>query len=394
MKKAFFAALAAGLLVFSACDIADFGEKNPQPETPSSDMALTGETVDVSAIPSDIKKVFMLNEGGMGSNNASLDLLRVSDGNYITGVFKKMNPSVGAGLGDVGNDIAVHGDEVWIVVNNSGIVEVISAEDEKEIAAIRIPTPRNIAFDDQYAYITSWAGAYAAYDANYYVDPESSRNPKGKVYRINLATKLMDALPVQVGYQPEGLAVRDGKLYVANSGGIASQLPPLYSYDSTVSIIDTKTFTVTKTVDVQVNLKYVYADGAGNIYVTCLGDYWSTHSGLYMIDKNDAVKHVSDYVSVSSVKDGVVYCIGTEDEFDWSGAPKTWKAWSCKDGVKSALGWTVDAVTPYSLCAFGGDSFLLGDAGDYFNPGSVSLYSGGKKWTVTAGVCPGHFAIW
>ena len=53
-------------------------------------------------------------------------------------------------------------------------------------------------------------------------------------------------------------------------------------------------------------------------------------------------------------------------------------------------------TTPYGLFAFGYDAFLVGDVrGDYFNPGTVSLYSkGNKAWTVTAGVCPGHFAIW
>ena len=42
---------------------------------------------------------------------------------------------------------------------------------------------------------------------------------------------------------------------------------------------------------------------------------------------------------------------------------------------------------------------VLGDAGDYFNPGTVSCYAldfndGEKYWSVNAGVCPGHFAIW
>ena len=379
-------------LILTGCDIAELGSKTPQPEAPSEDAALTGTPVDISAIPADIRKVFVLNEGGMGSNNASLDFLRISDGNYVTGAFKKMNPRVVGGLGDVGNDIVVQGDEAWIVVNNSGIVEVVSAKDEKEVAYFQIPTPRNIAFDDNYAYISSWAGAYATYGSDYSI--VDYKNPKGQVYRISLTTRKVEG-SVEVGYQPEGLAYSGGKLYVANSGGISSSLPPTYSYDNTVSVIDVATFKVVKTIPVAVNLKNVYADGAGNVYVTCLGDYWMTHSGLYRIDKNDAVSHVSDYVSVSSVKDGVVYCIGTEDEFDWSGAPKTWKAWSCKDGVKTALPWTISATTPYSLYAFSGDTFLLGDAGDYFNPGTVGLYSAGaKKWSVTAGVCPGHFAIW
>ena len=381
-------------MILTGCELVGFGPKGPA-EEPSKDAELSGTQVEVSAIPAELRKVFVLNEGGMGSNNATLDFLRISDGNYVTGAFKKMNPGAGAGLGDVGNDVAVHGDELWIVVNNSGIVEVISARDEREIAAIPVATPRAIAFDDTYAYVTSWAGAYANgnYDNGYYAITDY-RNPKGRVYRINLASKLVEG-SVEVGYQPEGIAYDEGMLFVANSGGIASQLPPDYAYDRTVSVIDTRSFTVTKTVDVQVNLKNVYADGAGNIYVTCLGDYWSVHSGLYKIDRNAVATHVSDYVGISAMKDGVLYCIGSEDEFDWSGAPKTWKAFSCKDGVKSGLSWPVDAKTPYSLCVFDGKTYLLGDAGDYFNPGTVSLYANGAKaWTVTAGVCPGHFAIW
>jgi hypothetical protein len=388
----FICSLAA--MVLTGCEIVEFGPKGPA-ETPSKDEQLTGTQVDVSAIPAGIRKVFMLNEGGMGSNNATLDFLRVSDGNYVTGAFRKMNPEIRDGLGDVGNDVAVHGDELWVVVNNSGIVEVLSAKDETEIAAIRVATPRFVAFDDTYAYVTSWAGAYANgnSDAGYYVITDY-KNPKGQVYRINLTSKRVEG-SVEVGYQPEGIALKDGKLYVANSGGIASQLPPDYAYDKTVSIIDTKTFTVTKTVDVQVNLKNVWSDGAGNVYVSCLGDYWSVHSGLYMLDRNDAVKHISDYVSVAAVKDGTVYCVGTEDEFDWSGAPKTWKAFSCKNGTKSALSLPVSATALYGLCALDGSTFLVSDAGDYFNPGTVSLYANGAKaWTVTAGVCPGHFAIW
>ncbi len=106
MKKATLLLL-CGALVFCAC------RKDPVPEPPSKDADLTGQKVGVSGFPESIQKLFILNEGQMGSNNATLDFLRFSDGNYVTGAFKKMNPSVGAGLGDVGNDIAVHGDELF-----------------------------------------------------------------------------------------------------------------------------------------------------------------------------------------------------------------------------------------------------------------------------------------
>ena len=420
MKKALLAAFAAGLLAFTACDIVEFGAKTPV-ETPSKDAGLTGEQVDVAGIPADVRKVFVLNEGGMGANNATLDFLRVSDGNYVTGAFKKMNPGTGAGLGDVGNDIAVCGDEVWIVVNNSGIVEVLSAKDETEIAAITVPTPRYIAFDDKYAYVTSWAGAYANgnYDAGYYAVTDY-KNPKGQVYRINLASKKLEG-SVEVGYQPEDIACHDGKLYVANSGGIASQLPPDYAYDNTVSIIDTKLFQVVGSQVVQVNLKNVYSDGKGTIYVTTLGNFWDVHSGLYLFPASDpsrvsragersAIRDDQLHVSCSCILGDTVYCIGTEDEFDWSG-PHTYYAWSVTvsdvatgEGKFSLYPLRLTG-TPYGMAVVGHASsldihdVLVGDAGDYFNPGTVSLYSldyndNARLWSVTSGVCPGHFAIW
>jgi hypothetical protein len=382
MKKARLLLLFCAFVSVFAC------QKDP---VPSKDAELTGTKVDVSGIPTNIKKVFILNEGGMGSNNSTLDFLRMSDANYITGAFKKMNPAIGAGLGDVGNDIVVIGDEVWMAINNSGIVEVVSAQDETEIAAIQVATPRNIAYDGTYAYVTSWAGAYANYGADYSVT--DYKNPKGQVYRINLKTKKVEG-NVEVGYQPEGIACYNGKLYVANSGGLSSQLPPDYSYDNTVSVIDTKSFKVTGTITVQVNLKGVFSDGKGNIYVTTLGNYWDIHSGVYMIDSSNNARHISDYVSVAAISGDTLYCIGTEDEFDWSGAPKTWKAFTVKGGSKGSYDLRI-SDTPYSLCALGGDTFLIGDAGDYFNPGVVSLYKNGERaWYVTAGVCPGHFAAW
>ena len=101
MKKAGLLLL-SGALVFAAC------QKDP---VPSKDSTLDGTAVDVSSLSTSAQKLFVLNEGGLGSNNASLDFLRFQDGKYVTGSFKKMNPEIGAGLGDVGNDIAIHGDE-------------------------------------------------------------------------------------------------------------------------------------------------------------------------------------------------------------------------------------------------------------------------------------------
>jgi hypothetical protein len=103
---------------------------------------------------------------------------------------------------------------------------------------------------------------------------------------------------------------------------------------------------------------------------------------------------VADYVSVSALYGDTVYCIGTDTEFDWT-AVHQYKAWTYRDGNRKDLSLTVSASVPYGLCVLDEDTLFVGDAGDYFNPGSVACYyKGAERWSVTAGVCPGHFAVY
>ena len=386
MKKAILLLL-FGALTFCAC------RKDSLAETAINESDMTGETVDLSFLSVDgLRKIFVLNEGQMGSNNASLDILRISDAQYLTDVFRKVNPKSG-GLGEVGNDIVVIGDEVWIAVNNSGIVEVISAEDEKEIAAIKVPTPRRIAYDDDYVYVTSWAGAYISYGEDYSIT--ANANPKGQVYRIDRQTKKVKG-SVEVGFQPEGIGFMDGNLYVANSGGFSCKLPPDYAFDHSISVIDAGTFGLTKTIDTgeYINLKDIYFDSFGDVYFTSLGDYRERHSGLYGIDLDGKIICLSKYVSVLVQRSENFFWFGTEDEFDWE-HPKTWKAWYWGKGAKAEVSFPFDGLTPYGLYMPSDYCYLVADAGDYFNPGTLTMVNHGqKKWTVTAGVCPGHFAVW
>ena len=112
-----------------------------------------------------------------------------------------------------------------------------------------------------------------------------------------------------------------------------------------------------------------------------------------MVDGTQVSK-VADYVSVSTLSGDTVYCIGTDSEFDWSAA-HVYKAWSVQGENKKDWNLNVSATTLYSLYALDADTFFVGDAGDYFNPGTVSCYyKGAKRWSVDAGVCPGHFATY
>ena len=386
MKKIYFLLL-AGAMILCAC-------QKEGPAVPSTPSRLPAEIC--QAFAENHQGVFQLNEGQMGTNSVTLDFLRFASGHYSRDVFR---PDGGASLGDVANDVAIIGDEVWMVINNSGIVQVISKTDCSEIAAIKVPMPRNIAFDDTYAYVTSWAGAYAQYNEDY-SQIISYDNPKGKVYRINLDTKQLDGEPVEVGYQPEGIACDNGKLYVANSGGVAWQLPPDYQYGKTVSVIKTDSFNEVETeIEVGVNPKNVIAGGSNRIFVTSLGDYGANHSSLYYISTltNRASKQ-ADYVTAVSVCGNTVYGIGAENEYSWD-APKEYFAWKwTMTGRQQRLSSpAISGTALSSLCVLqSGDDLLwmVTDQGDYVNPGSLDFYwKGEKAWSVTTGICPGHFAV-
>ena len=369
-------------LVVLGCD------KDETSSFTSEDETLAGETVTAGDKDARYVKLFVLNEGSYGQNNSTLDFFRYSDGKYVRNSFSQMNPTISAGLGDVGNDIAIRGDEAWIVVNNSGLVEIVSARDEKHIATLEVPTPRNIVLDNEYAYVTSWAGAYYGGDAR-----------KGAVYRIGLSNKTVKDT-VNVGYQPEGITLSGGNLYVANSGGVNPG-----GYENTISIISQAEFKVTGSISLpsQKNLKDVVASG-GDLWVSSLGDYYSVHSGLARI--NLATKQVNEYDDVrvgtrlwNDAANDKIYVIGTQDEWVWTpGAKKTYSIFVANTVSGDISEHSLpDGITyPYSIAVDGvsGDIFI-GDAADSKTPGSIMCYDAtySLKWKATAGLFPGHFAF-
>lgn len=73
----------------------------------------------------DIKGFFLLNEGNMGSNKASLDYYDYETGIYHVNIYAERNPGVVYELGDVGNDIQIYGNKLYAVINCSNLVEVM-----------------------------------------------------------------------------------------------------------------------------------------------------------------------------------------------------------------------------------------------------------------------------
>lgn len=229
------------------------------------------EDTGAASVVSEVIGMYVLNEGNMGSNKCTLDYLDLSAGDstihYLRNIFAERNPGEVKELGDVGNDIQIYGSRLWLVINCSNKVEVCRASDAVKIGKVNIPNCRYVTFDGDFAYVSSYVGPVSA----------GSSAPRGMVYKVDTLT-LQKVDSVVVGYQPEEMVVRQGKLYVANSGGY--NFP---NYDSTISQVDLATMRVEREIDVALNLHHLRQDRYGQLWVTSRGDYYGMPSNLYVL---------------------------------------------------------------------------------------------------------------
>ena len=79
---------------------------------------------------------YLLNEGNMGSNKATLDFMDFTTGVYHHNIYAESNPNVIKELGDVGNDAKIYDNKLWLVINASHKVEIVEEKNAKRIAAI------------------------------------------------------------------------------------------------------------------------------------------------------------------------------------------------------------------------------------------------------------------
>ena len=352
---------------------------------------LPSDEIDVGKDPLggvSIKGMYLLNEGNMGSNKATLDYFDYETGIYHKNIYAERNPGVVQELGDVGNDIQIYGNKLYAIINCSHFVEVMNVETAKHITQISIPNCRYIVFKDKYAYVSSYAGPVK-------IDPNARL---GYVARVDTTTLTVKDTCV-VGYQPEEMVIVGNKLYVANSGGY--RVP---NYDRTVSVIDLNTFKVIKTIDVGINLHRMELDQYGNIYVSSRGDYYDTYSETFVIDSNTD-KVIEELPLLPNTEMAIcrdsLYVYSTE----WSYYTNSWTVSYAIYNTKTKKTDTRNFITdgteksikiPYGI-AINPETgeFFVTDAKDYVTPGTLYCFSrdGKKKWSVITGDIPAHIAF-
>ncbi|PXX97083.1 hypothetical protein DF185_18855 [Marinifilum breve] len=335
-----------------------------------------------------IKGFFLLNEGNMGSNKATLDYFDYETGKYHKNIYADRNPGVVRELGDVGNDIQIYGNKLYAIINCSHFVEVMDVCTVKHIKAVSIPNCRYITFKGKYAYVSSYAGPVK-------IDPNARLGYVAKMDTTNL--EVLDTCVV--GYQPDEMVIVGNKLYVANSGGY--RVP---NYDSTVSVIDLESFKEIKKIEVGINLHRMELDNYGNIWVSSRGDYYNTPSKTFVIDsKTDIVTDELDLLPNSNMTlcGDSLYIYSTEWSYITNSNTITYAIMNVKTKRVVTRNFIKDGTDkkikiPYGLMVNPENGeFFVTDAKDYVTPGTLHCFAsdGIRKWSVTTGDIPAHMVF-
>jgi DNA-binding beta-propeller fold protein YncE len=328
--------------------------------------------------------LYVLCEGNMGANKATLDYLDFTTGAYHKNIFPSRNPSQVLELGDVGNDAKIYGSRLWLVINCSNKVEVCDARTARSLGHVDIPNCRFLAFHEGHAYVSSYVGGGL-----------SDYDRRGSVYKVDTAT-LRVVARVDVGYQPDEIAVSDGKLFVANSGGYRGATG--HGYDTTVSVIDLQSFRVTQTIDVAPNLYRLRCDRYGQLWVTSRGIEGdnSQPSRLFVISDGVVTDRIDLPVSDMAFRgDSLCYLATTTGgHYETGVIDLRTHAIVSRQLLKPSSAYEIE--TPYGLAVHPetGHLFLM-DATNYVSSGSLLCFDkdGRFLWRVSTGDIPGHAAF-
>ncbi|EOR94955.1 hypothetical protein ADIARSV_1916 [Arcticibacter svalbardensis MN12-7] len=308
--------------------------------------------------------IYVLSQGGINLNNSTLSYFDYDNRAFTFDQFNKVN---NRGLGDTGNDVQVYGSKMYIVVNVSSTIEVVNARTAVSIKKIDVKNgttarqPRSIVFDKNKAFISCFDGTVAVMDT---------------------ASLTIDKY-ITVGRNPEGMAIANGKLYVANSGGLGWP----NNYDKTVSVIDLTTLTETKKITVVDNPGSVVADQYGDVYVLSVGNYTTINASMAIIDsKTDVVKSQKDFTSGSIAISGD-YAYITK----WDGTVQLFNVKTELLEKENFISDGTSITSPYGVAVddISGEVFVT-DAKNYSTNGEVFCFdkTGTLRYRINVGISP------
>ena len=288
------------------------------------------------------ENLIICNEGNWQSDNGQLSYYDGTAGVLTNKWFRQVN---GSKLGDTPNDIIQVNDTlIAIAVNWSNIIQYIHPDGTACGATENVPNNRRMCTDGNYLYITSYAHQCG-----------NQTFEKGYVAKIDVKTKQVVAT-CEVGWEPEGVRLYEGKLYVANTGGYA--FSEGHGYETTVQVVDAETMKSIKTIDTGcINLYGDMSQAGQYLCINSCGDYYDVKPKTVIVDcKTDEVKTFDFPATYNSTDGDVFYTVGSEfsyntGEYVYSIKTINPKTQEVKDGIFcEAITQKIKEITsPYEL---------------------------------------------
>lgn len=349
------------------------------------------------------ERLILLNEGMWQADNGRVSYFE--DGSILSNQwFREKN---GYKIGDTPNDIIqVNEDLIAIAINWSNIVQFIRPDGTAVAATEDIPNNRRLCSDGRYVYVSSYGHECETIDGTVYFD-------KGYVAKIDISNFKVVAT-CEVGYEPEGIALYKGRLFVANSGGY-SGVGEDHEFETTVSIINATTMTVEKTIDTGVpNLYGEMSQSDRYLCINSPGDYYEIPPCGLIFDCEKALQDEKCFVVFNypvtyntTTLDGKFFAIGSAfsyltGQYEFSQLtinPETVMQTDGESGFEESLPGTLQAdfanmMQPYGIYVNPYTGYIYGtDAGSFDGSGSLYQWSpeGELLGTHQVYINPGHF---
>jgi DNA-binding beta-propeller fold protein YncE len=324
-------------------------KKEPVKEEPAS-----GQTGFTSS-----KGVFIMNEGNFTFGNAKVSYYNFSSGTVTSDIFGSAN---GRPLGDVCQSMQVINGKGYIVVNNSGKIEIVNMNDFKSSATITgFTSPRYIVqVSLSKAYVTDFTA--------------------GAIKIVDLVSGQINGSISCPGWTEQLLKSGDN-VYVTN-------------YDKgKVYVINSLNDLVIDSIPLVKGANSIVKDANGKIWVLCSGEASSgTNGALFKIDpSSNSIENTfpfpvteSPWRLTKNTQSDTLYYLNNGVNKMWTGSVSLPSSPFIASGSRNFYGLGINPVN---------SDIYVADAIDYVQSGRVYIYNsaGGLRSDFLAGIIPGDF---
>lgn len=303
--------------------------------------------------------VFIVNEGNFRAGNGSLSYFSYDSMKIHNDVFLNINKRP---LGDVPNSMVISGEKAYIVVNNSGTIEVVDRKTFKSITTIPgLNSPRNIGLiDAEKAYVTSMYS--------------------NSITILDIKNNSISGL-IDIGRSSESIVIAGNRAFVASWIG-----------EKYITVINTTTNAIVKTIEVGMEPESMVLDKYNMLWVLCNGGWERKY--FAELDKINVMTLAREKQLIFPLVTDSPACLQVNGKGD--------SLFFLHDGIRCMNiesdylpGGTLVPQSAHYFYKLGinplnGD-ILATDAGDYQQKGYVMIYNrkGTLKKTYQAGIIPG-----